>query len=71
MADSTMCKAWLNAIKANASSETRKKFRGHAILGDSSGWTIELADGTQFEMGRQHCKLCALAQAMVKENADE
>jgi len=61
-----LCRAFLHALRATSSRKVRQRFRKAAVLGDKSGFTVELADGTQFYVGRQCCRYCARAEALVK-----
>ena len=64
---STLCRKWLTAVRATSSAKVRKQFRNAAVLGDGrTGYTVELADGTQLEIGRAHCAYCARAEALSK-----
>ena len=60
----SMCRTWLKAFRATASKTTRDAFKGSAVLGGAFGYTVELADSTQFYVGRQCCRYCARAEAM-------
>lgn len=63
----SVCRSWLTASLATAEPAARKRFAGAAVLGDSSfGFVVELQDATQFDVGRQHCKYCARAEALMK-----
>lgn len=69
---SDICRSWLKAVRATASARTLETFRGCAVLGDRfSGYTVELRDGTQIYMGREHCRYCARAEAISKTNCRE
>lgn len=59
-----MCRTWLTAVLQTASAETRAAYKGCAVLGDSSHYTVELASGEQIEVGRTCCKYCARAEAV-------
>lgn len=62
----SVCRSWLTASLATAEPAARKRFAGAAVLGDALGFTVELQDATQFYVGRQHCKYCARAEALMK-----
>lgn len=67
MSAAEMCRLWLKAVRATSPAKVRQQFRNAAVLGDgSSGFTVELADGTQYETGRSHCRYCARAEALAK-----
>jgi hypothetical protein len=60
-----ICRKFLTASLSVASLDTRKKFAAAAVLGgDGLGYTVELRDGEQIEVGRAHCKYCARVEAL-------
>lgn len=62
-----MCRAFLTAAYATAPLAVRKRFAKAAVLGSPGlGYTIELRSGTQIEVGKQHCRYCARADALMK-----
>ena len=64
---STICRPFLSAALASASPAVREAIRGAAVLGDGcTGYTVELRDGTQLEVGRTCCKYCARTEAVWK-----
>ena len=76
MSHHSMCHAWLRAVRATAKQAGRPTDKGAAVLGDAGlGFIVELPDGEQIEVGRQHCKYCARAEAIsqlgAREDADK
>lgn len=65
------CRAFLTAALATAPAKARKRFARAAVLGDALGFTVELQDATQFYVGRQHCKYCARAEALLKLSSQD
>jgi hypothetical protein len=66
----SMCTSWLKAVRMTASHTTVERFRGSAVLGDRhSGFVVELRDGQQIDVGRQCCRYCAKADAMMTSAA--
>jgi hypothetical protein len=63
---SEMCRAFYTAMRSTSQQRTLKAFAGSAVLGDSLGYTVELRNGEQIEVGRQCCKYCARVQALSK-----
>lgn len=63
------CRSWLSALRAQVSAPTRARFAKAAVLGSALGYTVELRDGEQIYVGRQHCAYCARAEALTKLDA--
>ena len=62
----SVCRTWLKAVRMNADAKTRAAMIGAAVLGDASGYTVELRDGSQIYVGRQDCAYCARAEAFSR-----
>lgn len=61
----SLCQNFLTAMRRTVGEAVASKERAAAVLGDdSTGYTVELVDGTQYEVGRQHCKYCARTEAL-------
>jgi hypothetical protein len=54
------------AMRQTAQLRTVEAFKGSAVLGDSTHYTVELRGGEQIEVGRAHCKWCARSEALSK-----
>jgi hypothetical protein len=64
---SAVCRPFLSAALASASPAVREAITGAAVLGDNcTGYTVELRDGEQIEVGRACCKYCARTEALWK-----
>jgi hypothetical protein len=58
---------FLKATRATANEATNKAMANAAVLGGSGlGFTVELQDGSQIEVGRTCCKYCARVEAYSK-----
>lgn len=67
----SICRGFLSAMRVTVGPEIAQKETTAAVLGDAStGYTVELHDGTQLEVGRAHCKYCARVEAL-SQLADE
>lgn len=64
---SATCRTFYTAMRATSQLRVLEKFAGAAVLGDGAiGYTVELMDGEQIEVGRQCCKYCARVEALSK-----
>lgn len=64
--DTSVCRGFYTAMRQTSQLRTLAAFAGSAVLGDAHGYTVELQDGTQIEVGRAHCKWCARSEALSK-----
>ncbi len=61
----SFCRLFLSNALSYATPGARAAYVGCAVLGDDcTGFTVELRDGKQIHVGRQHCKYCARAEAL-------
>jgi hypothetical protein len=59
------CQMFLTAMRRTADASAVKAEKSAAVLGDAFiGYTVELHDGRQIEVGREHCKYCARVEAI-------
>jgi hypothetical protein len=66
---SATCRAFYTAMRSTSQLRVLERFAGAAVLGDALGYTVELRDGEQIEVGRQCCKFCARTEALSKLTA--
>ena len=63
----SVCRDFLKAAYATAPPAAIKKFAKAAVLGGPGlGFTIELQDGRQIDVGKQHCRYCARAEGLIR-----
>lgn len=59
----SICRTFLKATRITADAKTRAAMKGAAVLGDASGYTVELQDASQIYVGRTCCRYCARVKA--------